>query len=164
MARQQTQSELPNDAAFDIVEAMELVHHNCPHIVEVKRFLVQQSIQQNLGNDHQDLRTRIHFPVTRHQANFIRVKSPLNDFLPDLTELLIGKRDQRRCVVSLLAKLECFVECGFGDQRFAGSRRSTNKHTLLFSEPCQQSFFLDRVGIKRNRIEVGFGDFVALFL
>ena len=135
MAWQQTQTELPNDAPFAIVEAVKLIHHDSPHVVEVKGFFVQQSVQQNLRDDDQNLRARIHFPVSSHQANFIRIETPLDNFLLNLAKLLIGQRDQRRRVVNLLTELECFVECGFGDQRFSGSSRRTDEHTLLLGEP-----------------------------
>ena len=50
--RQQAQGHFPDDAAFRIVEAVELVHHHGRGLLEVE-LAVQQAIEQDFGHDHE---------------------------------------------------------------------------------------------------------------
>ena len=50
--RQQAQGHLPDDAAFRIVEAVELVHHHGRGVLEIE-LAVQQAIEEDFGHDHE---------------------------------------------------------------------------------------------------------------
>ena len=52
--RKHGQRQFPNDAALRVGKAVELVHHDSRHAGEVERRRMQQTIEQDLGDDHQD--------------------------------------------------------------------------------------------------------------
>ena len=96
---------------------------------------MQQAVEQDLGDDHQDPGVRIDFSIACHQTNIVRGKPPLDDCFPHFVVLLVGQRDQRRGVVGLLAQLQRLEHCSFGDQRFSGTRRGTDENSLLGRKP-----------------------------
>ena len=74
--RQQAQGEFPDDAAFRIVEAVELVHHDRRDLREIEGGGVQQPIEQDFRHDHQDPRVGIDPAIAGHQADVVGAKSP----------------------------------------------------------------------------------------
>ena len=53
MLRQQGQRQLPDDAALDVGEAVELVHDDGRDVREIERLGMQQPVEEDFGNDDQ---------------------------------------------------------------------------------------------------------------
>ena len=158
--RQQAQGQFPDDAAFRIVEAVELVHHHGRGVVEIE-LAVQQAIEQDFGHDHEHGGRRVFAAIAGHQADVGGLKSPLHGAVLHLAELLFRQGDQRRGVIGLLAGVQGLEEGRLGDQRLARARRCADQHALVRREPGQEGVFLDLVGLERELVEVAAGQFVA---
>ncbi len=125
-SRQQFERKLPNDSPFEIIEAVEFVHHDRPHVGKIKRLVMQQSVEQNLSDHDQNFCIRIDAAVARHKPHVICRKAPPHSGRLQLLEFLIGERDERRRVISRAAQFQCFEHGRFGDQRFSRPRRRAN--------------------------------------
>ena len=89
MTREHPEAKLPHDPSFWIVKRMKFVHHYRGH--RVKRFwILHESIEQNLGNHHQNGRVRIDFSIACNQSNTFGWVAPSRGGFLDLGQLLIG--------------------------------------------------------------------------
>ena len=92
--------------------------------------VVQQAIEQDLGDDDQDAGVGIDAAVAGHQADVVGLKAPLDGRGLHLAELLLGQGDQRRGVVGRRAGVQGLEQGRLGDQRLAGAGR------VQTSTPC----------------------------
>ena len=100
--RKHGEREFPDDAPFRIGEAVEFVHHDRADLAEIKRLGVQQPVQQDFGDDDEDPCVAVDAPVSRHQTDGLRGKTPTDRGLLHLAEFLFGERNQRRGVIGRL--------------------------------------------------------------
>ena len=120
--RQQPEGHLPDDAAFRIVETVELVHHYGRSVLEIE-LSVQQAIEEDFGHDHEHAGRWVLAAVAGHQADVGCLESPLHGAVLHLVELLLREGDQGSRVVRLLIGVQSLEEGRLGDQRLAGARR-----------------------------------------
>ena len=158
--RQQSQGQLPDDAAFRVVEAVELVHHHGRGALEIE-LAVQEAIEQDFGHDYEHGGRGVLAAIAGHQADVGGLEAPFDGALLHLAELLFGQGDQRRSVVRLLTGVQGFVEGRFGDQRLAHARRRTDQHALIGREPGEEGVFLDFIGREGELVEIAACQFVA---
>ena len=74
MLRQHGQRQLPDDAAFRVGEAVELVHDDGRDLLEIERLRMQQAIEQNLGDDDEDAGVRIDAAIAGDEADVVGLK------------------------------------------------------------------------------------------
>src|SRR5262249_8688178 len=86
--RQQRQREFPDDAAFGVGEAVEFVHDDGEDVVEIERFDVQQTIQQNLRHDDEDFGVGILAAIAGDEADVGLLETPADGGRLQLAELL----------------------------------------------------------------------------
>ena len=141
---------------------MKLVHHDRRHFREVKVIAVEQTVEQNLGDDDQHLGVRIDFVVACDESHIFRLKSPTDGGFLNLLKLLIGQRDQRRRVVSRLSGMQSLEQSRFRNQSLTHPGRSRNKHSLFRVKPLEDGVFLNRVRLVRNLIQKLQSDFITI--
>ena len=74
--RQHAQRQFPDDAAFRVGEAVELVHDHGGDVGEIERLGMQQAIEQDLGDDDQDAGVGIDAAIAGDQADVVGAESP----------------------------------------------------------------------------------------
>ena len=158
--RQQAQGQFPDDAAFRIVEAVELVHHHGRGVLEIE-LAVQQAIEEDFGHDHEHGGGGVFAAIARHQADVAGLESPGDGAILHLVEFLFRQGDQRRGVIGLLAGVQRLEQGRLGDERLAGAGGRTDQHALVRGEPGQEGVFLDLVRLEGKLVEIAAGQFVA---
>ena len=75
--REERERKFPDDPALRVVKIMEFIHHDRLNVTEIVEFLrVEQTIEEDLGHDDQNLRARVYFVIPGHQANIVLGKAP----------------------------------------------------------------------------------------
>ena len=162
MLREHVERQFPDDAAFGVGEAVELVHHHRGDLREVEAFGMQQPVQENLGDDDEDARVRVDLAVAGDEADVIGLEAPAHGGGLHLGELLLGQCDQRRRVVGDGVRVQRLEQRRLGDQRLAGAGRCTDQHALFGREPREQCFFLHRVRRVGELLEILHREFGTL--
>jgi hypothetical protein len=102
--RQQRERQLPDDAALQIGEVVKLVHDHGRDVGEVERFLaerhivgqirfavrVQQSIEQNLGDNDEDAGIGINAAIAGDESDIVGFEPPAHGGCLHLLEFLLG--------------------------------------------------------------------------
>ena len=159
--REHVEREFPDDAALRVGEAVELVHHHGGHGGEIEPVLVQESVEQDLRDDHEHLRLGVDLAVAGDQSDGVSGEAPALRGGLHLVEFLLGQRDQRGRVVGDAARVEGLEEGRLRDQRFARAGRRADHHALVGGEPSQQRLLLHRIGRVGQLLEVPGRQFVA---
>ena len=108
---------------------------------------IEQPVQQDFGDDHEDRGVRVHATIAGHEADLLAPKAPAFGRRLQLGELLLGERDQRRRVVDRLTGVQRLIRRRFGDQRLPRPRRRTHHHAVVGIKPRQQRLLLN--GVRR---------------
>ena len=161
MRGEQREREFPDDAPLGVGEAVEFIHHHGIDPVELFERALQQAVEENFGDHHQDGGLGVDPAVARHEADLLGSSSPADDTFGQLAEFLLGERDERRGVVHPPAGPQRFVDRRLGDQRFARARGGRDQDAFGRLEPGEQGPFLDRVGNERELLEVREGQLFA---
>src|SRR5262249_52560502 len=100
---------------------MEFIHYYGGDLGKIKAFRVQQAIEQDLGYDDQYARFGIDLPIAGDEADIVGREPPTYGLFLHLVELLLGERDQRRCVIGNGPAVQRLEQRSVGDERFTGS-------------------------------------------
>ncbi len=118
---QHAQRQFPDDAAFEVGEAVELVHDHGRDTGEIEALGVQQAIEQDLGDDDQHAGVGIDAAIAGDQADVVGAEAPADGAGLHLAEFLLGQGDQRRGVIGDGAGVQGLEQGRLGDERLAGA-------------------------------------------
>lgn len=124
---------------------MEFVHDDGGHVGEVEGFVVEQSVEQDFGDDDEHGGLRVDLAIAGDESDIVGVEAPPDGGGLHFGELLFGERDERGGVIGPRAGHQGFVERRFGDERLAGSGGGAHEHALFGREIGEQRLFLHRV-------------------
>ncbi len=159
--RQQGERQFPDDPAFEIGEAVELVHDDGRDVVEVEGVGMEQAVEQDLGDDDEHARVRIDAAIAGDQAHVLGPEAPADGVFLHLAEFLFGQRDERRRVIGRGGGVQRLVQRRLSDERLAGASRGADQHAAFGGEPRQERVLLHGVGRVRQLGEIFFGKLVA---
>ncbi len=99
--------------------------------------LVQQAIEQNLGDDDDDAGIGIDSAVAGDQTDVVGAEAPADSGILHFAEFLFCQCDQRSGVISGRSGVQCLEKSGLSDERLARASRGAHEHALLRGEPGQ---------------------------